>query len=208
MDTSRSRSKNASRKASPKGVSPPLRKSQGNISGGFNDSSPEKNINFFHKKSQSVGFNNDSSLDMQGSPEKKKKKGYLQELQETLLRPSKLHAEEEAKKRSGYKKNKWLIELLQSFESNNISSKLSNVLSPTSEKMKNSIFFFDVGSMKKESIRIIEKQMYRDLEMKYPGPRDRHTSCVMDNLLIIFGGDRHNLSYCDLFTLNLDAFVA
>lgn len=40
---------------------------------------------------------------------------------------------------------------------------------------------------------------------KKAGARDGHSVAVLDNVMYIFGGDRHQLSYNDFFGLDLEA---
>ena len=39
-----------------------------------------------------------------------------------------------------------------------------------------------------------------------PCPRDGHSSIISDNKLIIFGGDRDKLSYCDLYYFDINGY--
>lgn len=39
-----------------------------------------------------------------------------------------------------------------------------------------------------------------------PPARDGHSSLVYENMLIIFGGDRHHMPFNDLFMLDLDDY--
>ena len=40
-----------------------------------------------------------------------------------------------------------------------------------------------------------------------PCARDGHSSVLCENFCFIFGGDRHLMSYNDLFTVDLDKFI-
>ena len=51
--------------------------------------------------------------------------------------------------------------------------------------------------------RVIEP-IYGVAEGKYPCYRDGHAACVIDNQMVIFGGDRNKVSFNDLFLFNLN----
>lgn len=40
-----------------------------------------------------------------------------------------------------------------------------------------------------------------------PRPRDGHTAAIYNNMMIIFGGDRHQMPFNDLFSLNLEGEI-
>ena len=40
---------------------------------------------------------------------------------------------------------------------------------------------------------------------KRPPARDGHTAIILNNQFIVFGGDRHQMPYNDMFVLDLDA---
>ncbi len=43
---------------------------------------------------------------------------------------------------------------------------------------------------------------------KKPCARDGHSSCIYNNFLTIFGGDRHMMSFNDLYLFDLDKAIA
>jgi N-acetylneuraminic acid mutarotase len=51
--------------------------------------------------------------------------------------------------------------------------------------------------------RVVEP-IYGIVEGKYPCYRDGHTACLLDNQMVIFGGDRNKVSFNDLFLFNLN----
>lgn len=42
---------------------------------------------------------------------------------------------------------------------------------------------------------------------KKPMPRDGHTACIINDKLILFGGDRHRLTFNDTYELDLKSVL-
>ena len=77
--------------------------------------------------------------------------------------------------------------------------------SPTSLAMKGSIIHSVVGmpndlckEMKVKNDKVI-------IRGEYPCERDGHTAALLGNMMIIFGGDRFQMSFNDLYTYDLNA---
>ena len=44
------------------------------------------------------------------------------------------------------------------------------------------------------------------IDSEIPQARDGHSTIVYENMLIVFGGDRHHMPFNDLFVLDLEDF--
>jgi hypothetical protein len=62
----------------------------------------------------------------------------------------------------------------------------------------------------KEDVLSIGKKselLYGKLHGRRPAARDGHTGLVVDDMLIVFGGDRHHMPFNDTFKLDLKAEI-
>ncbi|KAL4492534.1 hypothetical protein ABPG72_007647 [Tetrahymena utriculariae] len=124
--------------------------------------------------------------------------------------------EENRKKRIQMKK----MNLLSEFELNEQEKSVIRPVSPTTENMKNSIQ--TVGNplgKTKYSLRILDSSLTRTqlagnseqrqnkMIGRRPCARDGHSAVICDNFCFIFGGDRHMMSYNDLFCVDLDKLM-
>lgn len=102
-------------------------------------------------------------------------------------------------------------QLLAEFEIADEESKKKHLdLSPTTETMKKSInslgLHLDSQNQheKKEIIRDIMNNSNLTVKDKKPCARDGCSGNLLENKLILFGGDRHNMTFKDLYILDLD----
>lgn len=60
----------------------------------------------------------------------------------------------------------------------------------------------DIGSFSPSK----DKRVFKIAGVR-PRPRDGHTADLYGNMMIIFGGDRHQMPFNDLFSLNIESEI-
>lgn len=111
--------------------------------------------------------------------------------------------------------------MLQEFELTEENRNEFTILSPTTEAMKNSIVATKTelkygnsthnsnnsmnGSKNGKKLLISEEKKFSLIRGKKPCARDGASGNIYNNKLLLFGGDRHLMTFHDLFFLNLDS---
>lgn len=96
--------------------------------------------------------------------------------------------------------------MLKEFDSPVESVKELRRFSPTSENMKK---ILEIIGDQHLSLQQVDHEVKYDETGKYilgkkPCARDGHSACAYGNVLLIFGGDRHLMSFCDLYSFDLE----
>lgn len=107
-------------------------------------------------------------------------------------------------------------QLLAEFEINDEEKRRQLVNSPTTETMKKSINSLNLnfkagGNHERKDYSFVNKEIgninANILKERKPCARDGFSSNIFNNKLVIFGGDRHNMTFKDCYFLDLDKIL-